>query len=151
MPETDRPRGPSPHLSWAELACRDGTPYPREWRATRARDLAEVFERVRAIWNRPIRVGSAYRTPAHNRRVGGARRSQHLQGRALDLYPPRGVRLATFQEAVRLLADQMADEGRDLVGGLGYYPTFLHVDTRGGVGDRLIVWWGARPRPEEGP
>lgn len=139
---------PSPHLSWAELACKDGTPYPLEWRATRARDLGIVFERIRAIYGRPIAVLSAYRTPAHNRKVGGAPHSQHVQGRALDLRPPKGVSVAAFQRAVRKLADDMVREGHDLIGGIGYYPTFVHVDIRGGVGSPLIVWWGNRPAAE---
>jgi len=142
--------GPSKYLSWSELGCKDGTPFPAEWRATRGRDLGIVFERIRALFGKPITVGSAYRTPAHNRRVGGAQHSQHLQGRALDLYPPTGASVKVFQNAVRRLADQMVDEGHDLIGGLGYYPEFLHVDVRGTVGDKLIVWWGTRPTPEAG-
>lgn len=141
-------RRPSPFLTWSELACKDGTPYPLEWRASRARDLAIVFERVRAIYNKPVTIGSAYRTPAHNRKVGGAQNSQHVQGRALDLYPPTGVTIAAFQHSVRKLADQMVREGNDLIGGIGYYPTFVHVDIRGGVGSPLIVWWGNRPAAE---
>lgn len=140
--------GPSPHLTWSEMGCRDGSPYPEQWRSTRGRDLGIVFERIRALWNRPLRVASVYRTPAYNRRVGGAANSQHLQGRALDLHPPKGVPLDAFQDSVRKLADRMVAEGLDLIGGIGYYPTFVHVDTRGGVGEPLIVWWGRRPAPE---
>jgi hypothetical protein len=139
---------PSTHLSWKELGCRDGTPYPLEWRATRGRDLGIVFERIRALNGKPITVGSAYRTPSYNRKVGGAKASQHIQGRALDLYPPKGVSIAAFQHQVRKLADQMVREGNDLIGGIGYYPTFVHVDIRGGVGSPLIVWWGNRPVAE---
>lgn len=138
----------SANLTRAEMGCKDGTPYPAEWLDTRGRELEEVFERVRAIWGKPITVGSVYRTPAHNRRVGGAPNSQHVEGRAIDLYPPKGVSVAAFQRSIRALADQMVDEGRDLIGGVGYYPWGCHVDVRGGIGDRLIVWWGTRPAPE---
>ena len=136
-------RGPSKHLLWSELACKDGTPYPHEWRATRGRELGIVFERIRsAAGNRPITVGSAYRTPSHNRAVGGGRDSQHLHGRAMDLYTPKGMSRWAFHDLVRRVADEMVDEGLDLIGGIGYYPWGCHVDTRGGIGDRLIVWWG---------
>lgn len=133
------------------MGCKDGTPYPERWRSTRGRDLGVVFERIRAIWKRPIVIGSVYRTPAYNKRVGGAADSQHTHGRALDLYPPKGVPLDAFQNSVRELADRMVDEGQDLIGGIGFYPWGVHVDTRGTVGDRLIVWWGNRPAPEVKP
>ena len=144
-------KGPSPNMTWPELACHDGTPYPEAWRYTRARDLGIVFERIRARWGKPIRIMSVYRTPAHNKRVGGAKNSQHLQGRAMDLLPPKGVTVAAFQNGIRKIADEMVAEGKDLIGGIGYYPTFCHVDVRGGVGDKLIVWWGNRPAPEVTP
>ena len=136
-------RGPSPHLSWAELACRDAarTPYPRVWEM-RAVVLAWEFEAIRsACGDRPIRVGSAYRTPAHNRAVGGARHSQHVEGRALDLYPPRGISLDRFYEIIRAYAGRH----ESVIFGLGRYPTFVHLDTRPRpTHGRLIVWQGRR-------
>lgn len=35
--------------------------------------------------HQPLRIVSGYRTPPHNRRVGGAARSRHLHGDAVDL------------------------------------------------------------------
>lgn len=132
--------GPSPHLSWAELACKDGTPYPEEWRASRAVVLAEAFEAVRAVIGQPIVVGSAYRTPEHNRRVGGAARSQHCQGRALDLYPPKGMTADQLYATVRLLALKRTSP----IYGLGRYPSFVHIDIRPSASGRVTVWTGAR-------
>lgn len=126
-------RGPSPHLSWAELACHDGGAYPDAWRETRARELAEVFERIRAHWGAPLVVTSAFRTVAYNRAIGGARASQHCEGRALDLRPPAGVSVAAFYQAVAAHADQWG------IKGLGRYPTFTHVDIRPG---RRARWSG---------
>lgn len=134
----------SPHLKWHELRCHDGTPYPDKWRTTRGRDLAYLFESIRALYHMPIGVLSAYRTPTHNRRVGGAKLSQHVEGRALDLTPPRGVTIARFTRDVRQLADALwrDPDKPDLIGGIGAYLTrgFLHVDTR--PGRRLVVWKG---------
>ena len=128
--------GPSPHLSWNELACKDGTPYPTKWRATRARRLAAVFELIRGAVGKPIIVRSAYRTKEYNldlRRRGykAARRSQHVEGRALDLAVPVGVTPDAFRATIRELADMHA-----AIGGVGFYRTFVHVDVR--------------PRPETG-
>lgn len=125
--------GPSPHLSWAELACRDRlkTPYPLDYRATRAVALAAAFEALRAAVGLPLRVLSAYRTPAYNAAVGGSPNSQHVQGRALDLQPPDGWTPL-----------QLAAVARDIpeIVGVGFYPArgFVHIDVR--PGDRRVAW-----------
>lgn len=129
--------GPSPHLTWDELACHDAlrTPYPLDWRTTRAVRLAIEFEAVRAILATragrivPLIVSSAYRTPAYNARVGGSPRSQHVQGRALDLtLRPRDSSPAMLDHlywAVRTRADAVL-----AIRGIGRYNTFVHLDVR---------------------
>ena len=127
-------RPPSPHLSWSELACRDGTPYPEAWEE-RARRLGGMFESFRAaLGGDPIRIGSAYRTPAWNRRWGGSARSQHLYGRALDCYPPAALFIGEFRERAKAFA--LAD---DRIGGIGFYRWGVHLDIRP-RGTRLTVW-----------
>lgn len=128
--------GPSPHLSWSELACNDGTPYPREWRTdpTRLPALATVFERLRAELGEPLLVHSAYRTPTYNRQIGGAKQSQHCEGRALDLSPTRGrFTVDDLWNFARALASR-----EPLLKGLGRYLTFVHIDVR--RSSRLVVW-----------
>ena len=34
-----------------------------------------------------IRVNSGYRTPEHNRQIGGSPTSQHIKGEAVDIFP----------------------------------------------------------------
>jgi len=54
----------------------------------RAIDLCEnVFEPIRKKVGGPIRINSGYRSPAVNKRAGGAKTSQHcaLNGAAMDL------------------------------------------------------------------
>jgi uncharacterized protein YcbK (DUF882 family) len=120
-------QGPSAHLTWTELACRDGSPYPEAWRETRAIPLAATFEAIRArLGSGSLYVNSAYRTPAYNARIGGAPASQHVAGRALDL---RHAVLSAREVHARILA--LYGEGLlPLLGGLGAYPTFTHVDIR---------------------
>jgi uncharacterized protein YcbK (DUF882 family) len=131
---TNRLSPPSAHLSWKELACKDGTPYPFQWDA-RARALAAVFEAIRlAAGNTPIPILSAYRTPEHNRMVGGARNSQHVQGRALDLRPPKGLSVDAFYALIKRLATSSVPAIR----GIGRYATFVHVDIR--PGSHLALW-----------
>jgi uncharacterized protein YcbK (DUF882 family) len=118
-------KGPSKHLSWKELACKDGTPYPEIWRTNRAVKLSAVFEMIRsAFGDKPITVLSAYRTSIHNRSIGGARNSQHLEGRALDLKPPNGITPFNFYRVIKALAPDCG------IKGIGLYKTFVHIDIR---------------------
>lgn len=137
--------GPSDHLSWEELACRDAlrTPYPLDWRETRAVVLARLFETIRkTCGDVPIAVLSAYRTVAHNRAIGGAPKSQHVEGRALDLRPPIGWSVDRFYDVIRTVHTK---------GGIGKYQRagFVHVDVR--PGDRLVAWDGGAQRKEDRP
>ena len=141
-PGTDLEKGPSPHLSWSELGCRDGTPYPERWRRNRAVVLARVFERIRLEVGAPIRVNSAYRTRQYNVRVGGSRRSQHIEGRALDLAVPRNLALWKFLEIVLAVTRQPGS----LLRGIGVYPSFIHIDIR--PSPRLVRWQGKRVQAE---
>ena len=134
--------GPSPHLSWRELGCRDGTPYPEKWKLTRAVLLAQGFEAIRAEVDGPIRVSSAYRTRDYNARVGGSRYSQHIEGRALDLAVPRKLTLTEFFEIVLFVARRPSS----LLRGLGVYPSFVHIDIR--PSRRLVRWQGKRADAE---
>ena len=81
----------------------------------------EALMRARAAVGRPMVILSAYRSPLHNARVGGAPRSAHKDGIAFD------IALAGHDRDALLAAS--ADAG---FGSFGKYPTFLHVDLRKG-------------------
>lgn len=128
--------GPSKHLTWKELACKNGIAYPNRFILDgRVFKLAAVFEDIRGLWGKPITIHSAYRTPEYNKKIGGARASQHMQGRALDLAPPEGVTLNQFYDAIKANVNEFG------IRGLGKYKTFVHVDIR--PSDRLVVWFGS--------
>lgn len=84
---------------------------------------AVVANEARIRLGKPLRVLSGYRSPAYNRRIGGARASQHMRFTALDLGTDKPALL------YKILLDMRRD-GK-FKGGLGMYPTFVHVDTRG--------------------
>ena len=126
--------GPSPHLSWRELRCGSGVEYPVEWRRDRAVALAWVFESIRvACGHVPIVVTSGYRTSQHNAAVAGARHSQHIEGRALDLQPPVGLTTEEFYRLIRGLATEGS-----AIKGIGVYRGHVHIDVRPSA--RLVVW-----------
>ena len=59
---------------------------PDDWVTENLRKVAEhIFQPVREHFGRPIYVSSGYRSPELNAAIGGSKRSQHVEGRALDL------------------------------------------------------------------
>ena len=47
--------------------------------------VEKVLDPVREMFGKPIRVNSGYRCEKHNKKVGGAAKSQHLTGQAADI------------------------------------------------------------------
>jgi hypothetical protein len=83
----------------------------------------EAMDKLQALRNylgKPLILTSAYRSPEHNRRVGGAKRSKHMEGIAFDVrmdnHDPH-----KFEAAARACGFT----------GFGYYPKsgFMHIDT----------------------
>ncbi len=85
-------------------------------------DVDFVMDRLQAIrdyFNAPVTVNSAYRTAAYNQKVGGAKASRHLQGRAFDVV----VKGHTPLEVARC-AQSLG------IPGIIQYNGFVHVDSR---------------------
>lgn len=111
-------------FSVAELASKDGAPVPSEYYAN-ARAVCKRAQKLRDLVGVPLIVRSGYRTPQHNRAVGGASHSRHLTASALDLscYEWTAEQLAALYEGLIRL-------GVVPDGGLGVYPgaNFIHID-----------------------
>jgi uncharacterized protein YcbK (DUF882 family) len=126
----------------AEFASHDGVQYPVEW-AERLQALCSQLDVIRGAWGGPLRVVSGYRTPAHNAAVGGAQASQHMEGRAADIAPFARADVMAEQcldlhaRILRLLSEQKLP----LVGGLGVYKGWVHVDIRPKPPDGHIARW----------
>jgi len=86
-------------------------------------ETVKVADAARDLLGRPLRVNSAYRSPAYNKAIKGSTNSQHLYFRALDLGTTAPKTLA---KALNELRSQGVFKG-----GIGVYKTFVHLDTRG--------------------
>ena len=94
--------------------------------------LVEYLQMIRDHFKQPINVTSAYRCETHNRNIGGASRSYHMQGKAADIVV-QGVssrEVAKYAESIGIL-------------GIGLYETssdgfFTHIDTRA----TKAFWYG---------
>lgn len=120
-----------------EFHCHDGTPYPAEWETDRLIPLCEQLELIRKHFNAAVTVLSGYRTEEYNRKIGGAKASQHVQGRAADI-TIQGYSAARVHLGILDMCDRKEIE----LGGIGGYPGFTHVDVRPGT--RLVQWYGSR-------
>lgn len=112
------------HFKLSEFQCRDGS----DTVLVDSR-LIDALERIRtACGNRAVSIYSGYRTEAYNKKCGGAPKSQHLYGTAVDIAVAGvdALRVAEIAETV------LASMG--IQGGIGYYPNrttpFTHVDVR---------------------
>jgi len=102
-----------PNFSPAEIACR-GT--------GKLLINEPALDKLQALRNRlgkPLIVRSAYRSPEHNRAVGGATRSKHMDGAAFDIAMANHDPVA-FEVAAREVGFL----------GFGYYRRsgFIHID-----------------------
>jgi uncharacterized protein YcbK (DUF882 family) len=116
----------SPHFQWGEFWLHAGQEPPAE--------LYPAYVALCRLYLEPIRqafgvttIASGYRTPEHNRAVGGAPQSVHM-GRpgpppaaAADFYCRSGTPRQWYDALARLSP-----------GGLGMYVTHVHVDNRRG-------------------
>lgn len=107
-----------------EFECNDGSKMPVPvFRQIEV--LANQLQRIRNDLNVPIKITNAYRSPAHNKAVGGVRTSQHLLGKACDIQVKDISPMIVYNTIERLIGEGVIKEG-----GLGLYNTFVHYDIR---------------------
>lgn len=83
-----------------------------------------LAEALRRKINQPVIIISGFRSAGYNKAIGGAKGSLHLQFRALDIRSPK-VTPDTLHSI--LIQWRKAGQWR---GGLGLYPSFVHIDDR---------------------
>lgn len=122
----------SENFSLSEFRCKDGSDVPPDL-MDNVTVLCENLQVLRDHLGKPIRVISGYRSPKYNRRIGGARRSQHMVAKAADIKVSGMSPAEVKAEIVKLIK-----EGKMMKGGVGLYRTFTHYDVRG----RNARWYG---------
>lgn len=106
-----------PSFSAEELACRGTGRVALDFAAL------DALQRLRNRLGKPIILNSAYRSPEHNARVGGAKASKHMEAIAFD------CRMDNHDPAAFIAAAEASG-----FTGIGTYPRsgFVHIDTRDG-------------------
>lgn len=109
-----------------EFDCKDGTIVPDEY-LSNCTKVAQNLQVLRDYLKEPVLItGSGYRTPSHNKKVGGAKNSQHLYANGADI----NVRSKSPKELAKVI-EFLITEGKMEQGGIGVYPGFVHYDRRG--------------------
>jgi hypothetical protein len=102
-----------PSFSPAEIACR-GT-----GKLLVNEAALDALQALRRHLNKPLIIRSAYRSPEHNRAVGGVKASKHMEGIAFDVamanHDPQAFEAAACAAGFK---------------GFGFYPRsgFMHID-----------------------
>ena len=135
------------------MACRDGTPYPEAYEIRWAILKAEL-DTIREAFGGPLIVVSGYRSPDHNASIGGAKASQHMEGRAVDLRPLKKNLSVGDINRLHDVVNTLLEQGKlPAVGGVGVYPLikdrrthllfpgFVHIDCRPRPADGHIARW----------
>lgn len=83
-------------------------------------DAMDKLQALRDMLGEPMLITSAYRSPAHNKKVGGVKNSMHLQARAFDV-DMTGHDWGKMEEFARAAGFT----------GFGFYENsnFMHMDT----------------------
>ena len=132
--------GSTAHFNFSEFACKKGNPYTLSvWYGTTPKQLSygwaklspnDVKENLRRLmWrleavrtklgNNPIKINSGFRYYTYNKKIGGAKNSQHIYGNAADIV----VRNVSPSKVYKVARESS-------FGGIGLYNSFVHVDTR---------------------
>ena len=102
----------SNHFTRAEAACKCGCGFDSMDAIT-----LKIADKARDFANEPITPSSACRCKTHNVKVGGAKNSQHLLARAMDL--PVSNPKALYDYLCKKYPNQY---------GFGLYSSFVHID-----------------------
>ena len=115
----------SKNFKKSEFKCRDGYGVPDKYMD----NLIELVENLQIIRDHikvPMHIISGYRSPKYNRKIGGARKSQHMKARAADIVV-KSLKPTELREIIL----NLIKEGKIKKGGVGLYRSFVHYDTRG--------------------
>lgn len=106
----------SKNFSRSEFACKCGCGFDTVDAA-----LLDLVQQVADEFCEPVIITSGCRCKAHNKKVGGSPKSQHLLGRAADIVVKNVDAAAVFD---------FLDSRYPAEFGLGEYEDFTHVDSR---------------------
>lgn len=86
-------------------------------------ELISALQDLRDQLNLPLSITSGFRCNRHNESVGGATQSFHTLGMAADVSCPDGMTAEDLAQAAETIPAFQQ-------GGIGIYPSWVHLDVR---------------------
>jgi len=102
----------SEHFKESEFACKHCGEVKVD------KKLIELLEELRRYFGQAVSITSGYRCELHNEAVGGARKSQHMTGKAADI------------KIKGITPKEVAERARKTFGFVKIYKSWVHVDVR---------------------
>ena len=123
----------TPHFNIWEFRCRANNEL-----LINADVIAHIqrLEKFRQWYKRAMIVNSGYRTVEHNKSIGGSPNSQHINGIAADINLPLGEFAAFSKARKEEFLQNIKNKWHEICkadglgGGVGFYDTFVHLDSR---------------------
>lgn len=119
--------GKSPYFKWVEMLLqrRWGEVYaPSEKEKAEIIKTIEVLDKIRSIFNSPMLIHSGIRSKDYNKFIGGASRSAHLSGKAVD-FSIQGV---SCDKARNILLPRLKNLGIRMEDNPG--SNWIHIDRK---------------------
>lgn len=106
----------------SEFACNDlaKTNVPPEFLGN-ALYVATQLQKIRDLLETPIIINSAYRTPNHNKQIGGQKNSNHLYAMAVDIRQSKMTNFLFYEKILELVKYGFIPNGEIIK-----YDTFVH-------------------------
>ena len=123
-------------LSRSNVADLKGIPnHPNTYQKMNMEKLiVNVLDPIRTLYGKPIYVNSGFRTATLNEAIGGARNSQHMEGKAADITAGNPKENRKLWELILFLNqegdidfDQLINEKPVFNEGLGDCPSWIHI------------------------
>lgn len=102
----------SKYTSQSEVACKCGC------NGIPTKEMLAKFDEIREAYGKPIHITSGYRCEAQNKKIGGAKNSNHVKGNAIDI-----VRTVGLEEFIMKNLEILDIYIEDKV----YSPTWIHI------------------------
>lgn len=98
-------------------------------------DHIQRLQKFRDWYKRPMKVVSGYRTEKYNKKINGSTNSKHIEGIASDIALPDefyGFSKQRKEQFLNNVKNKWIElcEMDGIGGGIGFYDTFFHIDSR---------------------
>lgn len=115
------------HFTLAEMCNKEAKEDVKLVITSEVVEFAQMMEKLRKWYNKPMTVNSWFRTANYNRLCGGASNSLHLDGLACDISLPNltDLQFEHFRDKWKSICEQ-----HKKIGGINRYRWGLHFDCK---------------------